>query len=203
MTSGDSAVRYRIDRRDCLDAFNDAWSAFADANGGGSLDPARIRGRRLWDFVSDETTIHLYQVMVRRLRLGGRTIRFRFRCDAPDRRRLLAMEMALVESEGVQFTVAPVIEEVRPPVALTDASHAARDGLVVACAWCNRVRLGVDRWVEIEEAVHALELFEGTHVAAVSHGMCPACYSAVAEVLDNPAAGVAGTVTVGALPVEP
>ncbi len=174
-------VSYHIDHNDSLDAFNEGWLAFADANGGESLHPSRIRGRQLWEFVREPTTAQLYRSMLVRLRSGGRPIRFRFRCDAPDRRRLLEMDMTADAAGGIQFNVTSVHEEARAPVLLLDPNRTPGNGFLTICAWCKRVRLSQDEWVEVEDAVKALNLFEGAPLPALTHGVCPACSETMLE----------------------
>ena len=190
---------YRIDTDDRLAEFNDAWLAFAEANEGQALHPSSALGRSLWEFLADDTTIHLYQVMVQRLRDGGPPIRFRFRCDAPRTRRLLAMEITAEDRGSVRFSVTSSFEESRPPVALLEPAHSREKRLLTMCGWCKRVRLPADRWVEIEKAVEELRLFEGVPMPTVTHGMCPPCYEAIIGAIRDRALGAAGTVTLGAI----
>jgi hypothetical protein len=192
-------VLYRIDIEDRLAEFNDGWLAFAQANGGHALHPSNILGRSLWDFVADAETSHLYQVMVQRLRQGGPPTRFRFRCDAPDRRRLLAMEITGDKAGGIQFSVSSVLEDPRVSLSLLDPAHPRAEHLLTMCSWCKRARLPPERWVEIEQAVEELNLFDDSPLPGVTHGICPACHEAMVGALADPAKGTAGTVTLGAI----
>jgi hypothetical protein len=49
----------------------------------------------------------------------------------------------------------------------------ARGGevVLVRCAWCERIRIAPDEWVEAGGAVAAHALDEA------SHGICPACFA--------------------------
>src|SRR5687767_13204998 len=104
-------VSYRIDRDDRLEWVNEGWLLFAEANGGRGLEPARVRGRLLWDFISDPTIVHLYRLLVQRLRAGGPRVRFHIRCDAPAMRRLAAMEITGDRGGSVHFDVTSVLEQ--------------------------------------------------------------------------------------------
>lgn len=176
-------VRYHIDHNDSLDTFNDGWLAFADANEGAALHPSLIRGRQLWEFISDSTTAQLYHTMLARLRRGGPPIQFHFRCDAPDRRRVLRMDMTGDEGGGILFSVSSVREETRAPVELLDVNRLPGADFVTICAWCNRVRLPADRWAEVEEAVAELNLFGGAPLPALTHGVCPRCSDEILGVI--------------------
>jgi hypothetical protein len=193
-------VHYRIDREDRLVELNAGWLTFAADNGGQALQPSAVIGQPLWMFVADSTTRQLYEAMVLRLRQGGLPVRFRFRCDAPSRRRLLAMEMTADSVGGVRFCVSSVVEEPRSPVLLLEPDHAREAGsLLTMCGWCKDVRLPAGEWVESEEAIRALGLFGGAPLPRVTHGMCPPCYSAIVGALDDPGTGAAGTISLGRL----
>ena len=191
-------VLYRIDIDDRLAELNDGWLAFAQANGGDALHPSNILGRSLWEFIGDAETRYLYQLMVQRLRQAGPPVRFQFRCDAPDRRRLLAMEISGDKTGGIQFRVTSVLEDPRVSLSFFEPAHARGEGLLTMCGWCKRTQLPTGRWVEIEEAVEELRLFEGSPLPGVTHGICPPCHAAVVGALDDAAVGAAGTVTLGA-----
>lgn len=196
-----SVITYSVDRGDRLVSFNDEWRDFAQANEGIALDPSRIRGHVLWDFL-DPTTAQLYRSMLVRLREGGRPIRFSFRCDTPDRRRLLAMEMTAETNSDVRFVVTPVAEEIRVAVPLLESTRPHADAFVTICAWCKRVQLPSDEWCEVEEAVAALELFKRETLPQLTHGVCSTCTDAILELIDDPDLGAGGTVAFGALPLR-
>ncbi len=193
-------VTYRIDSTDRLTHLNAAWSAFADANAGGALHPDRVIGRSLWDFLTDHTTKQLYHDMVQRVRRDGLPIRFRFRCDAPTCKRLLAMEIVKDDIEGVQFTVNSILDEKRrsalPPTRIASVSHT----FLTICGWCKRVPLPSGTWGDIEEAIDAMGMFQAELEPWLTHGICPACYDAVMGMLDDPIVGASGAVTLGGIP---
>ena len=177
-------VRYHIDQHDRLDRFNEGWVVFAEANDGHALHPSRIRGRTLWEFVTEPTTAQLYQRVLSRLRQGGSAIALRLRCDAPDRRRLLTMEMTADHEGGIQFEVTPVFEESRPPVALLDTRRALGADLLVVCAWCNRIHVPLVGWKEVEEATVVLRLFETVPLPQLTHGVCSDCSDGILAMVE-------------------
>ncbi|MBA2291096.1 MAG: hypothetical protein H0W15_01425 [Gemmatimonadales bacterium] len=192
-------VTYSIDSSDHLTQVNEAFTAFADDNEGGTLSPDQVVGRLLWDFLTDETTKSLYRDMVQRVRRRSMPVRFKFRCDAPDLKRLLAMEIDRGEGDTVQFTITSVLEE-RVLSAARSAIRMSESGaLLTICGWCKRVPLASGEWGEIEEAVDELGLFHSGSTLQLSHGMCPMCYDAVMGMIDDPEVGASGTVTLGGL----
>jgi hypothetical protein len=178
-------VSYRIDRNDRLEWVNEGWLLFAEANGGKGLEPSRVRGRLLWDFVSDPTITHLYRLIVQRLRAGGPAVRFHFRCDAPTMRRLAAMEITGDRAGAVHFDVVSVLEQPQLAAPRLEVTPGDEEPLVRVCAWCKRVELPADTWIEPEEAVSALSLFDCPAFPGLTHGMCPRCYGVFSQQLDT------------------
>lgn len=180
-------VRYRIDRHDRLVEMNDAWSSFSTTNGGPGSRSA-LMGRPIWDFISDATTIHIYQALVGRARQRDMPARLQFRCDAPDRRRLLSMAILPATDGEVLFAIDSVREQSRPAVLLLDVTRPRSDTFLTMCGWCARARVTESRWLEVEHAVAVLGLFTGESLPQLTHGICPGCSDRMTTGLDDPAA---------------
>jgi hypothetical protein len=183
MGGPDPRIVYQVDKGDRICDVNAAWSAFASANQGAHLLPPAVLGQSLWDAITDPTTRLVYRALLARVRSGAGPVRFLVRCDAPDRRRLLEMRIMTTDTGGVAFSSAVVAEEPRPRVSLLDVDARRSAEILPACGWCMRVRLADGSWVEIEEAVSALALFESEVLPQLSHGMCPSCYDAMDRAL--------------------
>jgi hypothetical protein len=196
-----TVVKYRIDSEDRLAEVNDAWTAFAESNAGEGVLPPSVLGRSLWSFIHDPTTSHLYQVMVKRLRAGGSPMRFRFRCDAPAYRRMLAMEMTCEDKESVWFAASLVEEQSRSAVRLLDSARWASHEILRMCAWCARIQLPSGTWAEAEVAIARLGLFDEASLPMLTHGMCEACVEAVTASVRDEADATGAAFTVGALPL--
>jgi hypothetical protein len=177
-------VSYRIDRDDRLEWVNEGWLMFAEANGAPSLKLSRVRGRVIWDFIGDPTIAHLYRVLVQRLRGGAPPVRFHFRCDAPTVRRLAAMDITGDRDGAVHFEVTPVMERAQVPAPRIEVALPDEEPLVRVCAWCKRVELPADTWIEPEDAVSAFSLFDSPAFPGLTHGMCPRCYGVFNQQLD-------------------
>lgn len=188
---GDSELCYRLNNHDEIVFVNDAWNAFARANGSEGLAAPLILGHKLWAFITDATTRHLYLDMLQRVR-SGRSIRFEFRCDTPSRRRLLEMDVSQTY-DTTEFRTRVIWEEEREYQALLEPDRPASDQFLHMCAWCKKVDIG-QRWAEVEDAVAALRLFEQPLLPQLTHGICPACYRDMTSVLEEPQAPI-GAVT--------
>lgn len=168
---------YHIDSQNCIIAFNDAWRAFAVENGAPELANDAVIGQPLWRYITNPETVHLYQRLLQSVRADRRPIRVPFRCDAPSLRRFMELEMAAEDNDGVRFSVVTLRLEARPPVVLLDAALARSGGMLRMCSWCKQIELGEGAWVEVEEAVRRLRLFDHATLPHITHGMCDACFA--------------------------
>ena len=175
------SISYSIDPADEIVAVGDDWDRFAIDNGAPrELLSDRIMHRSFWEFVSGETVEHVYRVLLAKVR-GGASLAFNFRCDSPALRRFLTLRMYPVGTGGIEFITETVRTEEREFEALFDTTGRKADGLILACSWCNKVKTAPLVWLEAEEAVRVLGLFENNARPSLSHGMCGACYLAVTE----------------------
>jgi hypothetical protein len=194
-----SDVAYRIDATDRIVTVSDGWVSFAEANGGEGILPPRILGTSLWASIADSATRQVYRAMLGRVRKGGGAVRFQFRCDSPDLRRLLQMKVTATAGDEVDFETRVVESQPRSEVRAMHPDAARSEALLTICGWCMRVPVN-EEWLEIEQAITALGLFEEAATPQLSHGMCPACYDTMMAALDDPEPGAEGTVAVGVLP---
>lgn len=172
----DVALAYEIDGQNRITTVNRAWFDEAQTAGDERLKDERVIGRDLWELIQDRSTRHLYETKIGRARERAQPASFRFRCDTPDQRRLLHMEVTLRESGHVAFEVKLVESQPREPVELLRVGRAPSDALIRMCSWCKRVPLPDGVWVEVEQALDVLHLFEASGpLPAITHGICPAC----------------------------
>lgn len=174
-------VSYVLNADDELVSVNDAWGDFARSNLGGRAAAAEVLGRKLWDFIAGAETRLLYRDILHRVRRGN-TLRFNIRCDAPDRRRLIEVVVAPAAGAAVEFHTRVLWEEAREWQPLLDPRVAHTDEFLHLCAWCKKVQVG-DEWLEVEDAVTRLALFDQPALPQLSHGLCPACDAEMQRVL--------------------
>lgn len=177
---GHPHIVYRLNSQDEFIFLNEEWVNFAVANDASDLLPDRVLGRLLWEFIIDETTIHLYREILDQVR-AGRSMKFSFRCDAPEYRRHMEMIVTRHDNGGVQFETRTVREEERPRQEALDRRAPRLGDLLRVCGWCKRVDVGQGRWGEVEEAVTTFRLFEGPRLPMLTHGMCEACLKTMTE----------------------
>ncbi len=169
-----NTLTYRIDANDVIVHVGEEWTAFANTNAGHHLGANEPLSR----FISDPTTIQIYTSLLARLRAGASPVRFPLRCDAPTMRRLLEMRVS-AEDGDVTFETRVVHSQVRPGVAALDPDVPRSRSQLKLCSWCSRMLDAEGQWVELEDGLAAMRLFEARVLPLLSHGMCPRCYDAM------------------------
>jgi hypothetical protein len=171
---------YRVNRQDELIYMNEVWVQFALANDAPDLLPKHVLNRSLWQFITGETTRHLYREILQNVR-AGRPMSFPFRCDAPASKR--SMEMTILgRADGeVQFETRILQAQERPHQALLDRNARRAEDLLRICAWCKRLDTGGGQWAELEDAIATLQMFEQSTLPLLTHGMCKPCFEAMTE----------------------
>lgn len=167
---------HQIEADDTLSWANAAWWQFAKENNASLLTPETVLGRSLWEFITEATTRQFYQIIVKRARTLMRKVELTYRCDSPEKRRFMRMEVHPMSGGQLQFRNWIVREEIRPPLPLLTLGSHQGESLITMCSWCKRVKSPVTlAWLEPEEAVSQLQLFHYTAPPMISHGICPDC----------------------------
>lgn len=168
---------WRIDGNDTIIGVSDNWQSFADANGAnGSLHPDNVLGRELWDFIDGMETRQLYRELFRRVREGALSGCVPFRCDAPGERRYLDLLVEALPDGHIKLTSTLLRTEPRDQVGLLDVETPRSKGMLTVCSMCKKIKVAPDNWVEIEEGLAQLRLFEADEMPQLSHGMCTPCW---------------------------
>lgn len=174
-------TRYSINAHDEIVDIGGDWDRFARENDSPpECFSANVIHRCFWDFVSGEAVRHVYRSLIMNVR-AGRSFDFAFRCDSPRLRRFMTMQIKPGPAGGVDFVTELFATEERDFQRVFDINAKRSDALVVACSWCNKLRVGETVWTEPENAIRPLTLFEDNPVPALSHGMCESCYAAVMD----------------------
>jgi hypothetical protein len=175
-------VVYVLGPTDDLVEVGGGWDDFARREGAPGLADGRVLGQSLWAFVRDRTTRTLYRDLLARVR-SGRVVEFPLRCDSPDCRRWMSMRVRPLSGSQVEFRARVVRQEARPPAPVAEAAPES-GRLVRACGWCRRVDAGGE-WVEVEEAVARLGVFDRPSGPPLTHGICPGCLAGMHALLGS------------------
>lgn len=178
---------YRIDRHDRIVSVSENWTAFAAENEGlETCHPKVVLHRSLWDFIQDDETRHLYGIVIDKVRSTGLPVAFPFRCDSPEMRRRLELEILPQGGGSLEFRSTVLETESREPQDLLKRNARPSSGAILTiCSMCKKVRLPSGGWREVEEAVASLGLFDEAQLPDLSHGVCPACHAHALETLDG------------------
>ena len=174
---------YRINASDRLIFVNEDWLEFARENQAEGLTRENVLNRSLWDFVTDPETQHIYELVFERVRSGGFGVTLPYRCDSPDRRRFMELEVTPLPAGSLQIVSRLLREEMRETIRLLEPKSVARGEILSMCGWCKRIRVGDNTWLEVEEAVAEMDLFAAPELPRISHITCPSCYEHALAVL--------------------
>ena len=171
-------IQYEINASDVIVGVNDAWQSFAVANSAQHIMRDHVLGRSLWDFISDDTTRLVYDIVLRQVRDGGRS-EFEYRCDSPDRKRLMQMTISPGYAGHVAFESATICVE-RHPAPSTAAASLAR-----CCGWCKRAHAEGHGWLEVGASGEGSAVDGSGRAPAITNGMCSDCYRRVLNSVDE------------------
>jgi hypothetical protein len=174
-------VVYRVDPENVIVFVNDAFRAFAVRNDGAPL--VDCVGQSLWTHIRDWDTRQIYGILFDRVRSTGQLARIPFRCDSPDCRRFMEMEIENVAGGQLELRCHLDREERRPSVPIhqlqPDDLHRrmAPHQLITMCSWCLRIRNSSLDWLEVEDALSDMRVFVSDLPTAITHGICKPCFT--------------------------
>ena len=189
--SNPKSIIYRINSRDQIVFVNDLWNEVAFASDNESLTGRKIFGRSIWKFFKGYAVRDLYKQMVKTVRCGKR-VRFNFRGDSPETRRLMEMDITLLENGEVQFSSKIVLAEKSPFKWLLNNESPYTEELISVCGWCKKVNVEKDTWSEVEDAVTIMGIFDTAKIPNISHGICEECFEPWMKEIDDNKVKIAG-----------
>lgn len=167
--------RYVVDDHNRIVEVDEAWLRFARENDAPHLDREAVVGKSLWDFIADLETRIIYDAILDRVRHAPLCVRLPFRCDSPAVRRFMELEIIPLNPGHVAFNSRLLRREKRPPLHLLQPDRRRADRMLIMCGWCKKIELSAVEWVEAEEGVARLGLFDQPLLPRISHGICPSC----------------------------
>jgi len=166
---------YSINENHRIDYVNDAWLEFASENGATRLTKDDVLNKSIWSFIAGRDTEQIFDLLFKKLKSNKARIAVPFRCDSPDCRRFMMLEMYSPDERNIQFKSWVVKEEKRPAVELLNFREEKSDRILRMCSWCKKIDAGDERWVEVEDAVEELNLFDEAPLPQFTHTICPPC----------------------------
>ncbi len=165
---------YRIDSENKIIYVSPSWDDFARENGTPELCEKNVKGQPLLDFFSGMEVKHLYKIMFDKMRNTQKYIELPFRCDSPKVRRYMHTKLSCIDPEAIEFETHILREELRLEVELLNTDAKRGEGLIVLCAWCKCVKTPAG-WMEVEDAIYEMELFDHAEFPKITHGICDKC----------------------------
>ena len=167
---------YRLDSEDRIVFVNDDWIDFAIENGLAGLTRENVVGKSLWELIGDRSIQQLYKTFFARLRIVEKTRRIPYRCDSPDCRRFMEMEIFSNGTGELELVNRIVKLEPRDTVDLLDQTAKRNQAFLGICSVCKKIRLRENQWYEIEDALAILGLARnGEPYPQLSHSLCNRC----------------------------
>lgn len=173
---------YEIDSEDNIVFCSDTWDNFAIENDGEHLAFEQIKGQSIWNHISCDKTVGLYQRIFASAR-AGKPVQFFLRCDSPTVRRLLHVSVSPTIEGRVRTTTLLFRTDEREPVHTVNCAHGhdPADDCYTLCTWCNKLDAG--SWLELEDLMH-LRRSEGREAPPpVRHGICDPCHARIDQQL--------------------
>src|SRR5260370_24213913 len=167
----------RLDASDAIAFVSEGWLESARATGSPDLTETAVLGRPFSDFVADPVSVQLYQLVFRRVRRTGHPIRVPFRCETPNERWHMEMEVRAVGDGTLECRNQTVLVERRAPASAPETDDRSQSFLTL-CSWCKKAKLPEGAWVDVEAAAQRMELFLGV-APQLTHGVCPSCRTAL------------------------
>lgn len=175
----DRLFAHRVNASDVLISANAEWWDFARENAAAQLSEEAVLGRSLWQFIADADTRGILRLVLARARSGQKPAPLPFRCDSPELRRFMTMEVSALGNGEVEFKCRIARLEVRPRIELLEPPAGCIGRLLRICGWCKKVASGQGHWLEVEEAIASDEILSHAPPPTLTHGICPACASAL------------------------
>jgi hypothetical protein len=178
MLPSSDPVIYHLDAQAHIVYVNDSWARFARQAGAEALSESKVIGRSLWSFIKDPAVRHIYKILYDRILSGSRpSIRLNFRCDTPDIRRFMEMELKPLAAGGgrIEVSCRTLREEARSSVEVTN-TQASSAQLLTMCSICKGVHDSEgSSWQEIEDVLRQHGPMDGDAPILVSHTVCESC----------------------------
>ena len=174
---------YEVDQDNRITGVGRNWSAFAESNdwSGSQCLPEEVVGQKLTRFIETLEMRELYRALLERARKGSVVGPISFRCDAPEERRFLELRMEPRAHGHVAIESRIIRREPRDAVPLLKSSTRRNDQVLRICSMCKKVHVDNNDWVEVEEAMIQLRLFEQESLPQLTHGLCESCHQATRQ----------------------
>jgi hypothetical protein len=177
-------IRYTIDRESRFVHFNKNWLTFALENCGEHLLPELLLHRNLWTYIAGLENRYMFKLLLNHVREKHQAVEFPFRCDAPDRRRFLTMQISPGDNDTCHFTTRLLKEEKRSFLLLIDTNQPRSRLRLPICSWCKKLKISALKWAEVEDAPE-INMAQYKKLPELLHTICPGCQELMMQLIKN------------------
>jgi hypothetical protein len=185
---GERVDAYSIDRADRVASVSDSWLEFARANRAPELTRGHVLGESIWRFIAGTETRRLYEDLFLRVRTRAESVEFPFRCDSPDRFRFMRLSLEPGPRGSILCRGITVREQERPFFSILDRAFPRNASSLSMCSFCKRIYAFDAQWLDAEDAIGQLELFDSATLPRIEYAVCDACSSIRRATSDGAAA---------------
>jgi hypothetical protein len=166
---------YWLDREDRIVRVSGGWDAFALENEGEKAVSERVTGRKLFEFITGDTTRMWMSAIIGLARVSGKELERQYRCDTPLIQRY--MRMRIVPEKNGELRLEHIVfrEKERSKPVFFVTGGARETVMDRRCSMCGRVfRDGV--WIEAESVPDYPA--EGREIPVV-YTICELCWNMI------------------------
>ncbi len=146
-----------------------------------NIDPLGLIGRGYFEFSNDEMLRQLLSKIFDRVRKFNKTFKTTYRCDDEENIRIFELVIEPLGKNILKLTHKLFKKEPRPH----SLDFTQRSDLIYRmCAWCDKIFYN-DRYIELDEAVNKMKIFEHNFLPRFSHGICNDCQKKLLEELEE------------------
>lgn len=154
---------------------NEAWDGFARANDSPSAMRAAVLDRCIFDLISGKVTKQHWRELLQRAWDSPQPLIVDYRCDSPDAKRWMRMEMCRQEDGNMRITHTQFKSELRLPKIHFRLAQQRNSGTLVRCSMCNRIKTG-GQWCEAEKLFSTKRTTDvDVKFLEVIYGLCADC----------------------------
>jgi hypothetical protein len=170
----DGNFRYRIDDANRIVSVCEDWDEKTDTLDVPAPHASDLVGTSILDHITGIENKQMFVLLFSQCRAVRETMFVQFRCDAPEVRRWMELELRPRDHGHIEVVSRMVDSATRPYVALLDCFTKRSGNVVKICSWCKSVQVG-EVWTEVENAVNLLGLFHADEQPHLQQGMCEKC----------------------------
>lgn len=144
---------YWLDDNDIIVRTCSGWDEFALANNGGEVLSGRTIGQPIWAFIKDDNTRMWVYALLQNVRVSGKTIIRPYRCDSPEEKRFMRMEVRRETDQLISLRHRIMrSEKISQAVNIVYQPKKFVQTRLQRCSICNRLHDG-EKWLDIEEFI--------------------------------------------------